>query len=359
MGEESTRKRRDVADGDAPRSQPDSLVGSGSRTDAALHWCYLHGDRQIVSGLILTAAFVAALLLIRGSLITPAEADDIVSISSTLIGGMLPFITVVLAINQLILSEEFGTTGAFFERLEETADFRESIEAHTGVRPSPAEPSALLRTLIEAKRRTTLGLANVCRDADTELREDVEEFVSATEPRDDGAVESLEGTTFGTFEVISVILHYDDPWQLQEVRKLREHHRHALSAPAADQLDRLEELLGDIHVARQYFKTVYMQQELADLSKILLYVGFPTLLAGAFVVLSYGNLLALELHPSLYVLVVAATITALFSPFAVLLAYVLRIATIARRTAADFGPFVLQQQLPGEDLETSDAGDGD
>ena len=64
-----------------------------------------------------------------------------------------------------------------------------------------------------------------------------------------------------------------------------------------------------------------MQQELADLSKILLYVGFPTLLAGAFVVLPYGNLLALELHPYVYVVVVAATITALFSPFAVLLAY--------------------------------------
>lgn len=163
--------------------------------------------------------------------------------------------------------------------------------------------------------------------------------------------------TFGTFELIAVILHYNDPWQLQEVRKIREHHRFELSTAADNQLERLEDLLGDIHVARQYFKTVYMQQELADLSKILLYVGFPTLLGGAFVILAYDNLLALALHPWLYVVVVAATITALFSPFAVLLAYVLRIATIARRTAADFGPFVLQQQLPREDVETTDAGD--
>jgi hypothetical protein len=358
MGDESIQRRHEVADeDDTPQSQPDPLVGAESRTDAWLHWLYLHGDRRAVSGLMLVATFVASLALIRSSLITPAEADDVVAISSTLIGGMLPFITVVLAINQLILSEEFGTTGAFFERIEETADFRESIEAHTGVRPSPAEPSALLRTLIEAKRRTTLGLRNVCADAESGLREDVEEFVSATIPRDDDSIDSLGETTFGTFEVISVILHYNDPWQLQEVRKIREYHRFELSAAADDQLERLEELLGDIHVCRQYFKTVYMQQELADLSKILLYVGFPTLLAGAFIVLSYGNLLALELHSYVYVVVVAATITALFSPFAVLLAYVLRITTIARRTAADFGPFVLQQQLPREDLETSDAGD--
>jgi hypothetical protein len=356
MADESV-KHHDVADEDAPQSQPDPLVGSDSRTDAWLHWLYLHGDRRTISGLLLAATFVASLLLIRSSLITPAEADDVVAISSTLIGGMLPFITVVLAINQLILSEEFGTTGAFFERLEETGDFRQSIEAHTGVRPSPAEPSALLRTLIEAKRRTVLGLQNVCRDAESAVRDDVDEFVSTTVPRDDDAVETLEGTTFGTFEVISVILHYNDPWQLQEVRKIREHHRRGLSTAADNQLERLEELLGDIHVARQYFKTVYMQQELADLSKILLYVGFPTLLGGAFVILAYDNMLALELHPYVYVVVVSATITALFSPFAVLLAYVLRIATIARRTAADFGPFVLQQQLPREELQTSDAGD--
>ncbi|WP_293033654.1 hypothetical protein [Natronococcus sp.] len=358
MGEESTQHRREVTgEEDTPQSQPDPLVGSESRTATWLHWLYLHGDRRIVSGLMLLATFVVSLVLIRSSLITPAEADDVVAITSTLLGGMLPFITVVLAINQLILSEEFGTTGAFFERIEETADFRESIEAHTGVRPSPVEPSALLRTLIEAKRRTTLGLRNVCADAKSGLREDVEEFVSTTLPRDDDSIDALEEVAFGTFELISVILHYNDPWQLQEVRTIREDHRFELSAAADDQLERLEELLGDIHVARQYFKTVYMQQELADLSKILLYVGFPTLLAGAFVVLSYGNLLALELHSYVYVVVVAATITALFSPFAVLLAYVLRIATIARRTAADFGPFVLQQQLPREDVETSDVGD--
>nr|WP_243645233.1 hypothetical protein [Natrarchaeobius chitinivorans] len=100
-----------------------------------------------------------------------------------------------------------------------------------------------------------------------------------------------------------------------------------------------------------------MQQELADLSKILLYVGFPTLLGGAFVIVAYGNLLVLEFHPYVYVVVVCVTITALFSPFAVLLAYVLRIATIARRTAADFGPFVLQQQVPTEETDTSDAGE--
>ncbi|MEY7850216.1 hypothetical protein AB7C87_13565 [Natrarchaeobius sp. A-rgal3] len=344
-------------DDDPPASQPDPLVGGGSIWDNLLHWVYLDGDRRVLTAALLVGVFGASLALIAADLITPAEAGDITAISAALVGGMLPFITVVLAINQLILSEEFGTTGAFFERLEETRDYRRSIENHTGYRPSPAEPSAFLRVLIESKRRTALGLKNVCADGPPELRAAVDDYVATTEPRDIDAIDTLEDATFGTFDVIAVIIHYNDPWQLQEVRQIREIHYHDLPEAAENQLDRLEDLLRDIHVARQYFKTVHMQQELADLSKILLYVGFPTLLGGAFVIVAYGNLLALEFHPYVYVVVVSATITALFSPFAVLLAYVLRIATVARRTAADFGPFVLQQQVPTEETETSDAGE--
>ncbi|WP_126661116.1 hypothetical protein [Haloterrigena salifodinae] len=342
-----------MSDEDAPTaSQPDAGLAERLEAGELVRWIYLYGDRRRLSAILLAAVFGVSLLLIRAGLITPAEAGDVTTLSGALIGGMLPFITVVLAINQLILSEEFGSTGAFFRRLEETDDYRRRIEDHTGYRPSPAEPSEFLRILIEAKRRTALGLQTICRDGPDDVRTRVDSFVSQTDPQDRDAIETLADVRFGSFDVISVILHYNDPWQLQLVRQLRETHRSELSEAADGQLERLEELLGDIHIARQYFKSVYMQQELADLSKILLYVGFPTLLGGAFVIIAYGNLLALGLHPYVYVLVVSATITALFSPFVVLLLYVLRIATIARRTAADFGPFVLQQELPEEETET-------
>ncbi|WP_339103472.1 hypothetical protein [Haloterrigena salinisoli] len=342
-----------MSDEDAPTaSQPDTGLAERLEAGELVRWLYLYGDRRRLSAILLAAVFGLSLLLIRAGLITPAAADDVTALSGALIGGMLPFITVVLAINQLILSEEFGSTGAFFERLEETSEYRRRIEDHTGYRPSPAEPSEFLRVLIEAKRKTALGLQTICRDGPDDVQSRVDSFVSQTDPHDRDAIETLADVRFGSFAVISVILHYNDPWQLQIVRQLREYHRDSLPEPADGQLERLEELLGDIHIARQYFKSVYMQQELADLSKILLYVGFPTLLGGAFVIIAYGNLLALGLHPYVYVLVVSATITALFSPFAVLLLYVLRIATIARRTAADFGPFVLQQELPEEETET-------
>lgn len=344
----------DGSDGrDAPReSQPDPGIDRRLNAERIVRWVFLDGHRGVISGVLLAGVFGVSLLLIRVGLVTPAEAGDVTQLAGALIGGMLPFITVVLAINQLILSAEFGTTGSFRERLEETRQYRREIEDHTGTSPSPAEPSAFLRALVRTKREVTVGLRDACpTDASAALREELEGFVASTTPRDADAAGDLMEATFGTFAVVSTILDYNDPWQLQEVRRIRERFGDELTEDLDDRLTRLEDLLRDIHVARQYFKTVHMQQELADLSKILLYVGFPALVGGAFIVLAYGNLLALELHPYVYAVVVGTTVTALFSPFAVLFVYVLRIATVGRRTAADFGPFVLQQRIPDESAD--------
>jgi hypothetical protein len=179
---------------------------------------------------------------------------------------MLPFITVVLAINQLILSAEFGTTGAFRERLEETHRYREEIEEHTNVSPSPVEPSAFLRTPIRKKREVSSGLRDASADVSPALRETIDGYVGSTMPKDDDAVDQLEGGTFGAFAGISTILDYNDPWQLREVRRIRERFEDELSEAMDDRfalyamdmrgfgnssyeqpVDSLADLAGDVH----------------------------------------------------------------------------------------------------------------
>lgn len=94
---------------------------------------------------------------------------------------------------------------------------------------------------------------------------------------------------------------------------------------------------------------MYAQQELADLSALLSITGFLALLVGSVIAVSYENVLAFNPgRPALVVVVVSAAITALFAPFVVFLVYLFRIALVARRTAADFGPFLLQRGIPGE-----------
>ena len=98
-------------------------------------------------------------------------------------------------------------------------------------------------------------------------------------------------------------------------------------------------MLEALAVARQTFKTLYVQHELAVLSRELLYVGVPTLVGGGLLVVGYPAAVEALGLTWLLVALAASSITLVFLPFVVLLSYSLRLATIAARTA-DFGPFV-------------------
>jgi hypothetical protein len=105
---------------------------------------------------------------------------------------------------------------------------------------------------------------------------------------------------------------------------------------------------------REHFKTLYFQAELVDLSRAVLYAAVPSL------VTTLSSLFFFD--PAAYpgttlgvadaVLLVAAGVSAAILPFAVLLAYVLRIATIAGRTLS-VGPFILRST----DRDTDATGD--
>ena len=319
----------------------------------AKRWLALDGDRVLIAAALLGAVFAAVVALARVGLVVATDPGPVTTLVGSMLGGMLPFITVVLAINQLILTQEFGTTGTFRERLDETDEFRRTVEDDAGVESSPATPTAFLRTLVEAVRDRATALREACAEVDdAERREQVRGFADRVADEADSADETLEGATFGTFEVVSVILDYDDSAQLDEARTLRNtRDREALPEAVADAVDDIEALLEDVHVTRLYFKTVYIQQELASLSIVLLYVGFAALLGGGFVILSYDRLVDLAANPALLTAVVAGAVTLAVAPFAVLLSYVLRIATVARRTAADFGPFMLQRDIPADKLD--------
>lgn len=82
-----------------------------------------------------------------------------------------------------------------------------------------------------------------------------------------------------------------------------------------------------------------MQYELAHLSKLLLVVGFPTLLGGGIFMMAYPRIIETVEAPMPLVALVSVVVTFVFLPFIVLVVYTFRIASIASRTA-DFGPFV-------------------
>ncbi|WP_255169438.1 hypothetical protein [Natrononativus amylolyticus] len=317
--------------------------------DDLRRWALLDGTRLVVAGLLTGFVFVLFLALGAAGLIPTEDFGPLRTMVGAVLGGTLPFITVVLAINQLILSAEFGTTGTFRNRLEETREFRSTVERDVDIDLSPADPAQFLRTLVLAARERAIALRTAADETATDeaFRERVDHYVADVVAEMDAGADELETARFGTFDVTSVILDLDDPLHLQRARRLRVEHE--IDDEVATAIADLETVLDDIHVARQYFKTVHIQQELANLSRLLLYVGFLALVVGGSLLLADTRLGEFITSDALSLLLVALIASVVVLPFTVLFAYVLRIATVARRTAADFGPFLLQQRIPEED----------
>ena len=111
-----------------------------------------------------------------------------------------------------------------------------------------------------------------------------------------------------------------------------------------DRLDELKRVLKLFAVGREYFKTLYYTREVADLSRTLLAVSLPAILVTVTTILAINaNLLPdvwmLGLPPLLTF--VAISFTVALTPFLVLTSYMLRLATVTRRTATA-GPFNLR-----------------
>jgi hypothetical protein len=117
-----------------------------------------------------------------------------------------------------------------------------------------------------------------------------------------------------------------------------------LSARAGTLLDELRELFVSMDVLRQYFKALYVQQELANLSRLIAYSGVTSFLTSVFLILLFARGTPV-LGPVLLEVLVSAALGVAFAPFAVLVSYIVRIATIVKRTTAP-GAFTPLRETP-------------
>lgn len=93
--------------------------------------------------------------------------------------------------------------------------------------------------------------------------------------------------------------------------------------------------IKDVDIARQYFKTMYIQEELSYFSRLLLYVGVPAefLTVAALVAMSQSGSTLSGLPLTLPVLA-PVIVTVAFTPLAMLFSFVIRVATVAQNTVS-------------------------
>ena len=335
----------DGADGD--RGQTSDTMRERADVSSAKLWLLLEADRRLVATGIVAFLFFGVII---GGLAHPTPAYQLIStgdpmetLSQALVGSTVTGVTLVLTLSQLVLSQEQGAVGDQRGRMEEAMSFREDVASMLDVPVSPTEPSAFLRALVKETERRADAVVEAI-DAEAAAADQVEEFVRSLKGNSQQVRDGLDGANFGEFDVIRAALDYNYSWKLYVARRLRAEHEDELSPEAIDAFEALAASLELFGPAREHFKTLYFQWELTDLSRTILWVSLPSLLVStcALVFFEATAMTGGVLGVPWTLLAVATVLAVALLPFAVLLAYILRIVTVTKRTLS-IGPFILRR----------------
>jgi hypothetical protein len=339
-----------MADG----SPEDTMRGRGSDSRVRL-WVLIDANRWALTG-VLSALLFAVLVAAGASSALPLRAvmrsaNATKYTFSSLVTALITGVTLVVTINQLVLSAELGPIGDQRSRMRNSMTFRADTDDILG-ETSPTEPSAFLGALVDASRERAETLRSRVDDAgDPSLRDAVDSYAEGLIDHAETVSDQLEDSEFGSYDVVQAALNYNYNWKIFRVRQIQRQHRDDLSSDEREAFDDLVQVLTMFGPAREHFKTLYFRWELVNLSRAIIYASLPALavsLAGV-LYLAPSSFPGATLGVDNVVWFVSAATTLSVLPFLVLVAYVLRIATIAKRTLA-VGPFVLREsERSGED----------
>jgi hypothetical protein len=314
---------------------------------ALRRWILISGNRFVVSAIVLSLAGVG--LVAFGTIWTDeltklfTETQVIQTLLIALFSGIILLVSIAVSVNSIVLSQEITSLGEQVEQVDETFEFRDSVQDHTDANVAPVRPAAFLRVIFRGIRTNAEALFDDASRDDATFYEQVSILVDDIVRQVDAVEDRLEQGSFGTSEVLLAGIRYDYSWQVYAVRRLRTEHDDVLTDAQRESIDELLTVLKYFTIGREYFKTLYFKRELANLSRGLLALSFPALVYLSYAILALRAGLLPEVSvfgiPSI-VLFVGLTYTIGLAPYTVFSAYVLRSATTANMTLAA-GPFIL------------------
>ena len=305
-------------------------------------WFLVKGNRLGVTVVLLVGIFAMFAALYELGVVSFVNPNSVTRVASGMIAGTFSLVTLVVSVNQLILSQEFSAAGRARDRLDGVVKFRRDVADTANVPASPASPTRVLELVIESIHHDATELADAVADHDDEVREVVTRYANSVQQRTDRIEDRIDRSGSDTFTAVSAAITYDESWHLYVATHLRGEYADSLSPAATDRLDELVDSLKLFHVAREQFKTTYLQQELTRFSQLTVYCGVPSILSAILVGLLYADVTGPSVSAAALPYVVSGLVLIVLSPLALLVSYILRTATITRRTAS-VGPMVPQK----------------
>ncbi|WP_160134445.1 hypothetical protein [Halococcus salsus] len=322
-------------------------------------WVLLTANRALVAGLLTVGLFVVLVAVgvvnVYPIRTTVRNGTHIERLFQAFIMSIITGITLVVTLNQLVLSRELGPLGEKRDEMADATEFRQHIEEITGS-VAPPEPASFMRTFMQLSTDRADDLKEaVADDGDAELRDSVNALGERIRTQADDIGGQLSEAEFGEFEVIPAVLNYDYSWKIYTARRLRSEHSESLSEDERTAFDELIQALSLFAPAREHFKTLYFRRELVDFSRKMLYAGVPALAISilGLVYLDPNSFVGSTLGMANLVFAISAAVAIASMPFFVLVSYILRLGTIAQRTLA-VGPFILRDSQRSDDIGTGE-----
>lgn len=293
------------------------------------------GNRAVLTVIVLFGIFVVTGVLIGTGVIYVGPGSSLTTLlGSGMFSGLLTLITVTLSINQLILSRVFGSPSDLSNRLEGSLDFRRTVEKTVNVPTSPNQPGGFLALVGGELETRTAKLERIVTQADVGFREEVTGHTSDLVKYAERLGEAEE--TQNTFELLYMLLGSEYADHIDAMRTLRAKYGDQLPREAYAHLEAIIELLKAVAIIRQFFKTLVIQQDLATLSRRLIYTGTVAALLTYFLTTVYtsSSSLPTAVPPAYMPLVITVATPFLFAPLVVLVVSLLRVATVTLYTVS-------------------------
>jgi len=308
-----------------------------------VEWVVLTGDRRLVSlvGLVPLAAVFA--LLVGSGLAPLRKETPVLFLLFALIGANFTLIAIVTSLSQFVLGRRLESPGDVRSKMRETLAYREDVAATTGRSLLPVKPDAFFLVLYQGVMADLRELEGVSsRGRTRRAREQLDSLVADLRTHTDYVVDLLGRPESGLKHALFTSLNANYENAVHRTWYLQTEHADEFTERTAEPLDRLTETLEHIEVARRTFRTVFIESEVSELSRYLLYVGLPVQVSAVVLTLAYtapGG--GPPLSPRVLSAVVPAVLIVGFAPFLVLASYVVRLTVVSRRTADTF-PFSSQ-----------------
>jgi hypothetical protein len=328
----------------------------GSRRERIRLYILLNVNRRWMTFVLAVGMFVTLLLL--GAFAVPSfrrymiDYDPARYVFQAYVGALITGVTLVVTIALNVLSQEFGPLGEQRNRMSGSMGFRADAEDIFGA-TSPPEPNDFLRALVENTTEKADALEEAAAgNEDEEFVEDVQQLAEDIQDNANVVGDQLENRAFGEYNVVKAALDYNYSWKISQARRLQDLYEDDMNRETLRKLVDLVDILGFYGPAREHIKTLYFQWQLVDLSRGMLYLSVPSL--------AITSALAMYLAPTSFpgtflgidnlVWISSAGMAAGSLPFLFLTSFILRLATISKRTLA-IGPFILRSSEGSQDIE--------